>query len=254
MSERCQHRASERARWAFNRPVPLATVALTGHVAKVAVARSVGARGATSSNPGGGGAGGSTRGEGCEGWTVRAFPVIGYAHARCRLALTSRARSPHPVRANALSPDHHEAVSILLACLDDAGIWYRASGGLAGNIHGSRWPLHDIDIDVRAGEWERVLTALADYIDTPPRPYEDDEFRLILADATIQGIHVDISQLEGAFVRHLGGWHSLPDDPSRRALQAWSDFAIWTIPLEDLIAYKAMIGRVADLEELRRLR
>lgn len=157
------------------------------------------------------------------------------------------------MRSAALSPDHHDALSILLACLDDAGVWYRASGGLAGNIHGARWPLHDIDIDVRGAEWPRVLTALGDFIDMPPRHYEDDEFRLVMANATIEGIHVDISQLEEAYGRQGGRWVAFPADPSRREQCAWSDFAIWAIPLDDLIAYKTLIGRTADLQELRRL-
>ena len=157
------------------------------------------------------------------------------------------------MRAATLSPEHHDALSILLACLDDAKVWYRISGGLAGIIHGSKWPLHDIDVDVCAAEWPRVLAALAEFIDTLPRHYEDDEFRLVLANATIEGISVDISQLEDAYGRQDGRWVPLPADPSRRELHAWSDFAIWAIPLEDLIAYKTLIGRTADLRELRRL-
>jgi len=158
------------------------------------------------------------------------------------------------MRSIALSPAQHDAVSILLACLDDAGVWYRATGGLAGNIHGSRWPLHDIDLDVRKDEWDRVLAAMSDFVETSPRPYEDHEFRLILANARIEGVHVDIAQLEDAYVRQDGEWVALSADPGRRVLRDWSDFSIWAIPLDDLIAYKSRIGRSADVAELHRLR
>ncbi len=157
------------------------------------------------------------------------------------------------MRSFVLSQAQHDAVSILLACLDDAGVWYRVPGGLAGNVYGSRWPLHDIDVDVRKDEWTRVLAAVGDFLETPPRPYADDEFQLILANARIEGVGVDIAQLEDAFVREDGAWTPLSPDPSRRTLLDWSDFSVWAIPLDDLIDYKTRLGRTADVEDLRHL-
>ncbi|MCC6929341.1 MAG: hypothetical protein IT359_10155 [Gemmatimonadaceae bacterium] len=157
------------------------------------------------------------------------------------------------MRSPALSQSQHDALSILLACLDDAGVWYRATGGLAGNVHGSRWPLHDIDVDVRKDDWPLVLSAVGDFVETAPRPYEDGECRVVLANAIIEGVSVDIAQLEDAYVQEDGAWVALDADPSRRELHDWSDFSIWAIPLRDLIAYKTRMGRVADLAELRHL-
>lgn len=70
-----------------------------------------------------------------------------------------------------------EALATLLDALRDIGLPFQATGGLAGNLHGSRWPLHDLDFDVA----DAAVPALADrfraHIVYGPHPIETPSSR-----------------------------------------------------------------------------
>lgn len=152
------------------------------------------------------------------------------------------------------SPDHLVAIDTVVSALAVAGVWYRATGGLAGNLHGSTWPLHDIDLDYRKADWTKVSRALGPFLVDEPTQYEDEEFRLVMARAQFRSVEIELCQLENCFVAGPNGWQLLESDPARRVSRPWKSGYIWTIPLDDLIAYKDIIGRQSDLKELRSLR
>ena len=151
------------------------------------------------------------------------------------------------------TPAHAQALATLLDLFDATGLWYRATGGLAGNLHGSRWPLHDIDIDYRRADWPRLAAALGAALVEAPAPYEDDEFRLVLARADIAGVAIELCQLEDAWVAGAHGWQALPEEPDEREPRPWGARQVWCLPLASLIAYKSALGRAADLADLRGL-
>jgi len=151
------------------------------------------------------------------------------------------------------SPRHIAALQILFSRLESTGVWYRATGGLAGNIHGSAWPLQDIDIDYRKEEWELIASAFGEWLVEPPHQYHGPEFQLVMATATIESIRVEFCQLEDGFVAGPKGWVPLSADPSRREIRSFLGRNVWAQPLNDLIAYKEIIGRKADLADLRSL-
>ena len=152
------------------------------------------------------------------------------------------------------SPGHVEAIETVVSALQAAGTWYRATGGLAGNLHGSVWPLHDIDLDYQAKDWNTIADLLGRHLVEAPFPYEDDEFRLVMARALIGSVEIELCQLEDCFVAGPSGWQRLDANPDRREARPWKSSEIWTIPLDDLIAYKEIIGRESDLKDLRNLR
>ena len=152
------------------------------------------------------------------------------------------------------SAEHLQAIDTVISALDSGGIWYRATGGLAGNLHGSVWPLHDIDLDYQAADWPKISRALRSFLVEGPAQYEDDEFRLVMARARIKSVEIELCQLENCFVASSKGWWRLDSDPARRESRPWKSGYIWAISLGDLIAYKEIIGRESDLRELRKLR
>lgn len=93
------------------------------------------------------------------------------------------------------SPEHVEAIETVVSALQRAGVWYRATGGLAGNLHGSVWPLHDIDLDYLARDWNTIAGVLSPYLVEGPILYEDDEFRLVMARARISSVEIELCQL-----------------------------------------------------------
>lgn len=152
-----------------------------------------------------------------------------------------------------LSAAHEFAVRQLVRFLDECASCYQFTGGLAGNLHGSRWPLHDLDLDVAKQDLPRLARFLDPFTYYPLGYYEDAEFRLHLLRARIGGVELDISQAEDAYGRVGGEWISLGTDLSRRQRAPLLDMQVWVQPLDALIAYKELIGRSADVAELQTL-
>src|SRR5205823_11515140 len=125
-----------------------------------------------------------------------------------------------------LTPSQERALRRLLAILDEAGACYQFTGGFAGNLHGSRWPLHDLDVDVTRDGLPRLAELLRPYTTRPLGLYVDDEFELQLLRAEVEGVPIDVSQAEEAYAR-VGG---------RR------------VPLNTSLAHRRRVG-VLDLQD-----
>jgi hypothetical protein len=152
-----------------------------------------------------------------------------------------------------LTPSQERALRGLVGLLDSAGACWQFTGGFAGNLHGSRWPLHDLDVDVARANLPRVAELLRPYTTRPLGPYVDDEFELWLLRAEMEGQAIDVSQAEEAYARVGGRRVSLNTRLELRQRTEALGLAVWVQPLGELIAYKAPLGRTADLADLRAL-
>src|SRR5262249_46509903 len=103
-----------------------------------------------------------------------------------------------------LTAAQERALRRLVGILDLAGARYQFTGGLAGNLHGSRWPLHDLDVDVARDDLLRLTELLEPYTIQPLGLYLDSEFELQLWRGEIDGVAIDVSQVEEAYAR-VGG-------------------------------------------------
>lgn len=143
----------------------------------------------------------------------------------------------------------------LLEALRDIGLPFQATGGLAGNLHGSRWPLHDLDFDVA----DAALPALAErfraHIVRGPGPYRDAEFALELLTFRVGTVEADVAAASTVrLIDPAGIEHPAPTDLAAAVPRDFDGQTVPTMPLEALIAYKRIIGRHADVEDLERLR
>jgi GNAT superfamily N-acetyltransferase len=152
-----------------------------------------------------------------------------------------------------LTASQERALRRLVGILDAARACYQFTGGFAGNLHGSRWPLHDLDVDVAREDLPRLAELLRPYTTRPLGLYVDDEFELQLWRGEIDGVAVDVSQAEEAYARVGGRRVSLATSLARRRRAVVLDLEVWVQPLQELIAYKELLGRMADLADLRRL-
>jgi GNAT superfamily N-acetyltransferase len=179
--------------------------------------------------------------------TERVIPLLRYALADITL--------PKVIGELAieLTSSQERALRRLVGLLDEAGACYQFTGGFAGNLHGSRWPLHDLDLDVAREDLPRVAELLGPYTTQPLGLYVDDEFELRLLRAEIEGQAIDVSQAEEAYARVGGRRVSLDTSLARRQRVRVLDLEVWVQPLEELIAYKELLGRSADLADLRAL-
>jgi hypothetical protein len=152
-----------------------------------------------------------------------------------------------------LTDRQERAIRRLVQILESAATAYQFTGGFAGNLHGSLWPLHDLDIDVPRPDLPRLAEALLPYTIRPLGPFTDAEFELQLQCAEIDGVGIDVSQMEDAFAVTGGRRVPLGTSLARRARVPVLDFTVWVQPLDELIAYKTLLGRTADLADLRAL-
>ena len=121
-----------------------------------------------------------------------------------------------------LTGSQERAVRWLIHCLEEAAACYQFSGGFAGNLHGSRWPLHDLDVDVAQQDLPRLAALLQPYISHPLGLYEDAEFRLHFLHAQFEGVDIDVNQAEDAYGRSGRQWLPLGTDLARRSvLSVW---------------------------------
>jgi hypothetical protein len=152
-----------------------------------------------------------------------------------------------------LTASQERALRRLVGLLDASGACWQFTGGFAGNLHGSRWPLHDLDVDVARADLPRVAELLRPYTIQPLGLFVDAEFELYLLRAEIEGQPIDVSQVEEAYALVGGRRVSLNTSLAHRRRVRVLDLDVWVQPLDELIAYKELLGRSADLADLRTL-
>lgn len=151
-----------------------------------------------------------------------------------------------------LTTAQREALSLLITTFETHAVAFQITGGLAGNFHGSRWPLHDLDLEVDAPLAD-IAALLADFVTSPPARYQDSEFDLELLQLEIGGVPVDISSVRDYYVFSSGARIGIETDLRRAVVIAWDGRSVPVQPLDELIRYKRLLERwpdVADLEAL----
>ena len=152
-----------------------------------------------------------------------------------------------------ITADKLRVLQWLCAELDHTLASWMAVGGLAGNLWGSAWPLHDLDIEVPtsdlpllAARWPQLTTSYGRYI--------DEEFDIELLRLRVDGVEIDIAGADDAWGFTPGGVRiRFPNTLSQCVLRPLSGRLIPCQQLEDLIAYKRLIGRHQDVLDLTTL-
>jgi hypothetical protein len=155
---------------------------------------------------------------------------------------------------NIISENHLKTLSLAIATFDRHNIRYQATGGLAGNIYGSKWPLHDIDIEVSQRDMAKVVEIFREYTVRPLFRFVDEEFDLMLLGLCINDIEVEITQAEDAFIFSNGVRIRLETDLSKAKKIRFLGLDIFVQPLDDIITYKRLLSRNNDVSDLISLR
>lgn len=150
-----------------------------------------------------------------------------------------------------VSNAHIAALKKVVSVLNEHQIPYQITGGFAGNIYGSLWPPHDIDLEVSARDMPLLAGLFADHITQPLHHFINDEFDLWLITLDIDGIEIDINQAEKCYLINKAGQKQLLcTDLSTAEVHDFMGIKVSVQPLEQLIAYKKTIGRAADVADL----
>lgn len=153
-----------------------------------------------------------------------------------------------------LTENQFRVLIFLVSTLEQNQIQYQVTGGLAGNVYGSTWPLHDIDLEVLQKDFDRVAILFNNFKVFGPSRFVDEEFDLMLLRLVLDGVEVDINQVEDAFgFTPVGIRFSFDTNLDRARHIDFFGLSLYVQPLEDLIAYKSLLGRTADLKDLMSL-
>lgn len=149
-----------------------------------------------------------------------------------------------------ISSHHLKTLRLLVTTFEQHSIEYQFTGGLAGNVYGSAWPLQDIDIDIAQKDIHRVLHIFKDYVIRPFSKFVDEEFELMLLTLRINDVDVEINQAEESFIFINGIRQKNDIDLSQREKKVFLGLGMYVQPLRDLIQYKQLLNRQADISDL----
>lgn len=151
---------------------------------------------------------------------------------------------------DAISENHIQALKFIIPVFEEHNITYRITGGLAGNLYGSHWELHDIDIEVARKDIELVAELFKEYMAIDLMRIVDDEFDLFMMTLVIHGVDVEINQAEEAFIYHNDIPVKLNDDLSVFNTFYYEGLRLKVKPLKQIIEYKELLGRHQDVIDL----
>lgn len=122
---------------------------------------------------------------------------------------------------------------------------YQITGGLAVNLYGSSRLLYDIDIEVRDNDVWKLSELCKEYIVYYPSRYVDEYFDLLLMTLNYNGQLIDVCGIDSMSIR---GERQYIDLSSAVVIRGYG-----VVRLEDLVAYKRLLGRDVDLQDIKHL-
>lgn len=152
-----------------------------------------------------------------------------------------------------ISDNHIKALKLIIPIFHEHNITYRVTGGLAGNLYGSQWQLHDIDIAVAQHDINKIVELFQEYIVIHLMRIVDDEFDLLMLTLEIDGVDIEINQAEDAFVFSQDATIRLDHELLNFNTVVFEGIEIRVQPLDGIINYKELLGRENDLYDLRQL-
>ncbi|MFY7666790.1 nucleotidyltransferase [Flavobacterium sp.] len=154
------------------------------------------------------------------------------------------------ISANIITNEKLEVVFRMIDFFQDRKIPYQITGGLAGNLYGSAWKLHDIDLETHLEYLPEIEEAFYDHIALPTKIYQDEEFSIWLLQLNFNGVTVDINAVEDFYIAD-----SIKIETNLDEAREMTFFGrkVKVQPLKDLIAYKKILKREVDVRDLSKL-
>jgi len=133
---------------------------------------------------------------------------------------------------------------------DNNNIKYQITGGLAGNLYGSLWHLHDIDFETSLSNLAIIENDFADYVTLKTSRYIDNEFNIWLLRLEINGIEIDINAVEDFYLNEN---IKIETNLENAIDKVFIGEKVKVQPLKDIINYKKILNRQNDLKDLLKL-
>lgn len=148
--------------------------------------------------------------------------------------------------------DSMRAFDWITGLLEELGYSYLVVGGLAANVFGGRRPLYDIDLDVPKSALREVAERAKLYVTFGPARFRDEQFDIELLSLRYADQDIDLTAAEDVllFDRNAAQWRHVPTDLMAGEIHEVLGKKVFVIKREALIAYKQMLARDTDLEDV----
>lgn len=133
---------------------------------------------------------------------------------------------------------------------DGNHIKYQITGGLAGNLYGSIWKLHDLDFETTLKNLAIIENDFAHFVIVKTSRYIDDEFNIWLLRLNINGIEIDINAVEDFYINEN---IKIETNLENAVDKVFIGKKVKVQPLKDIICYKKILNRKIDLNDLSKL-
>ncbi len=152
--------------------------------------------------------------------------------------------------------DTKKSLQWITDLLNKLNIPFQIAGGLAAHIYGATREINDIDIDIPEESFESVLPHIKKYITYGPAFHEDEHWKLWLITLNHEGQFIDLGGAYKTvmFNHHTQSWQKLQADLSLAIFQNLWGITVPVISQEDLIAYKKILSREVDLQDIDEMR
>ncbi|KHT62480.1 MazG-related protein [Photobacterium gaetbulicola] len=139
--------------------------------------------------------------------------------------------------------------------LDSQLVQYQIVGGLAVNIHGGSRQVADIDLYIQRSDANKILPLVTAYISKPLTHYVEGAWDLEYFQLVYQTQKIEIGLSPGTKIRAADSevWRELPTDFSRSVKGNYMGVEVPTIPVDELVRYKRVLGREVDLIDIEEL-
>lgn len=146
-----------------------------------------------------------------------------------------------------------DALAWIVALLDQHRLPYQVVGGLAAQAYGAQRPLVDIDLYAPLVGAQAFLDAVQPFTARALAPYADDRWRLAFLKLVHAGQPIEIGDTCSRpqyFDRQQGCWVDQVIDFARSVPCVVYGVSVSMMPKQELIAYKAALGRDVDQLDL----
>ncbi|MFN8493322.1 MAG: hypothetical protein U0350_37335 [Caldilineaceae bacterium] len=149
-----------------------------------------------------------------------------------------------------------QALSWIVALLDQHQVQYQIVGGLAAQAYGARRPLVDIDLYMAFNQAHAALAELKPYLTREPTPHHSAAWDLVFLALEYEGVLIEIgdSATDPRFYNRLDQrWEEQVIDYTASNIVNLYGTDVAVMPKAELVRYKAMLDREVDHLDLEQI-
>ena len=156
-------------------------------------------------------------------------------------------------------PGHHmthkDALIWVNSLLAECCIPNQICGGLAAYGYGVKRDIHDIDMFVPAACYQQAVSLCREHMTKPSSRYVEQGWDVTYFQCVFGGVKVEVGNAEGVQIqcRTSTEWHPLTIDFECSNLTVVLGVEIPLMPVHQLIAYKTLLGREVDVQDIHDL-